>query len=116
MKYIGAFIGSTITKEPKEVKRYLGLALIPQAGVAIGLAVLASRMLPEDMANMLSTIILASSVLYEFIGPGLAKLSLFLSGSIKRKTEKEPVGEGTVVEVPTISENEIILRSSEENN
>ncbi len=116
MKYIGAFIGSTITKEPKEVKRYLGLALIPQAGVAIGLAVLASRMLPEDMANMLSTIILASSVLYEFIGPGLAKLSLFLSGSIKRKTEKEPVGEGTVVEVPTISENEIILSSSEENN
>ena len=62
----------------------MGLALIPQAGVAIGLAFLGKRMLPEDLRNMLLTIILSSSVLYELIGPASAKIALIYSGAIKR--------------------------------
>ena len=62
----------------------MGLALIPQAGVAIGLAFLGKRMLPEDLGNMLLTIILSSSVLYELIGPASAKIALIYSGAIKR--------------------------------
>ena len=42
-KYIGALLGCLMTKKDKNVRNYLGLALIPQAGVAIGLATLASR-------------------------------------------------------------------------
>ena len=87
-KYLGSFIGSTVVKEKKNVRNNLGLALIPQASVAIGLSVLAQRMLPEDLGSLLSTIILFSSVLYEFIGPAAAKLSLFLSGSIKKDAKK----------------------------
>ena len=59
-------------------------ALTPQAGVAIGLAFLGKRVLPENMGNMLLTIILSSSVLYELIGPACAKIALIYSGSIKK--------------------------------
>lgn len=89
-KYLGAFIGCSITKTTKEVTNYLGLALIPQAGVAIGLAFLGKRILSENMGNMLLTIILSSSVLYELIGPVSAKIALIRSGAIKTdKTDLE---------------------------
>ncbi len=83
-KYGGAYLGSLITKKKKEVRNYLGLALIPQAGVAIGLAALGARTLGGEEGSALETIILASSVLYELIGPACAKLSLYLSKSYSR--------------------------------
>jgi Kef-type K+ transport system membrane component KefB len=81
-KYAGAFIGSMVCKLPKNIRNYLGMALCPQAGVSIGLAALGQRLLPPDMATLLSTIILSSAVLYELVGPAAAKASLFLSGTI----------------------------------
>ncbi|MGI6199239.1 MAG: cation:proton antiporter [Christensenellales bacterium] len=83
-KYLGASLGAWICKCPANIKKYLGMALIPQAGVSIGLAALGARMLPGEMGVMLSTIILSSAVLYEMIGPACAKASLFLSGTIQR--------------------------------
>lgn len=80
-KYAGAFLGCLITGKSADVRNYLGLALIPQAGVAIGLASLCVRSLGNDVGVSLQTIILASSVLYELIGPGCAKLALYLSHS-----------------------------------
>ncbi len=80
-KYGGSFLGCLVTKKDKNVRNYLGLALIPQAGVAIGLAALASRTIGGDTGSALETIILASSVLYELIGPACAKLALYLSKS-----------------------------------
>ncbi|MBQ9485982.1 MAG: cation:proton antiporter [Clostridia bacterium] len=94
-KYVGAFVGCNIAGKDKLVRNTLGLALIPQAGVAIGLAALGQRILPTEMGSMLSTIILASSVLYEFVGPACAKGALFLSGSIPPK--EEPVSATPVV-------------------
>ena len=69
----------------------MGLALIPQAGVAIGLAFLGQRLLPPETGNLMLTIILSSSVLYEMVGPISAKAALFLSGSIafKKTRDKE---------------------------
>ncbi|MBR1537852.1 MAG: cation:proton antiporter [Treponema sp.] len=86
-KYMGAFLGCLIAKKPKETRNYLGLALIPQAGVAIGLAALGARTLKGETGEALQTIILASSVLYELIGPVSAKLSLYLSKSYTTKLE-----------------------------
>lgn len=80
-KYIGAFVGCLTVGKKKEVRNYLGLALIPQAGVAIGLAALGARTLGGEMGESLETVILASSVLYELIGPACAKLALYLSKS-----------------------------------
>lgn len=80
-KYGGAFLGSLAVGKSKQVRNYVGLALIPQAGVAIGLAALGARTLGGETGNSLQTIILASSVLYELTGPACAKLALYLSGS-----------------------------------
>jgi Kef-type K+ transport system membrane component KefB len=81
-KYLGAYIGCAISKMDARTKNYLGLALIPQAGVAIGLAFLGQRMLPEKSGDMLLTIILSSSVLYELAGPVCAKIAIIKSGSV----------------------------------
>ena len=86
-KYAGAFLGCLLTRKPKEVRDYLGLALIPQAGVAIGLAALGARTIGGETGVALETVILASSVLYELIGPACAKLSLYLSKSYSNKLE-----------------------------
>ena len=80
-KYFGAFLGCKIAGLSSKVQRYMGLALIPQAGVAIGLAELGARTLKGDTGNALLTIILASSVLYELIGPAAAKFALYKSRS-----------------------------------
>ena len=86
-KYAGAFLGCLLVKKKKEVRNFLGLALIPQAGVAIGLAALGARTLGGETGSALQTIILASSVLYELIGPACAKLSLYLSKSYSDELE-----------------------------
>lgn len=86
-KYLGAFWGCSLVHKNKEVRNYLGLALIPQAGVAIGLAALGARTLGGEVGIALETIILASSVLYELVGPACAKLSLYLSHSYSDKLE-----------------------------
>lgn len=88
-KYGGAFLGCLITKKDKPVRNFLGLALVPQAGVAIGLAALGARVLGGDTGSMLQTIILSSSILYELVGPALAKLSLYLSGSYGKEEAEE---------------------------
>ena len=96
-KYLGAWLGCRMVKKDRLVRNYLGLALIPQAGVAIGLAALGARTLGGTMGEDLQTIILASSVLYELIGPGCAKLALYLSRSYSTRLEDlapvEPVTE-----------------------
>ena len=96
-KYAGAWLGCALMGKPKEVRNYLGLALVPQAGVAIGLAELCVRTLGRDVGGNLQTIILASSVMYELIGPACAKLALYLSHSYSDKlenlTEVAPVTE-----------------------
>ena len=87
-KYSGAYLGCLAVKKDKKVRNNLGLALIPQAGVAIGLAALGARALGGEDGAALETIILASSVLYELVGPACAKLSLYLSGSYSNVLEE----------------------------
>jgi len=80
-KYAGAWAGCLCVRKPHEVRDYLGLALIPQAGVAIGLAALGARVIGGENGGILQTIILSSSILYELVGPACAKLGLYLSHS-----------------------------------
>lgn len=104
-KYMGSYLGCLITKKDKKVRNYLGLALIPQAGVAIGLAAMGARALGGNEGNALQTIILASSVLYELVGPGCAKLSLYLSGAYTHdKKDVKPILEHENLEEQAFSE------------
>lgn len=82
-KYLGAYLGCVLTNCEKKISANLGTALIPQAGVAIGLAFLSARMLPADVGKIVMTIILASCVLYELVGPALAKYALICAGAIE---------------------------------
>lgn len=106
-KYIGAFLGCLMVGKDRKVRDFLGFALIPQAGVAIGLAALGARTLGGEMGRGLETIILSSSVLYELIGPGCAKLALYLSGSYS--TELEDIVEVTETTEEGVRKTEVEL-------
>ena len=88
-KYGGTFLGGVVTAQPKETRNFLGFGLIPQASVAIALATMASMTIGSladqdkygKYATALLAIILASSIIFELIGPVLAKLGLYLSHS-----------------------------------
>lgn len=93
-KYFGSFLGCLASRRSPKVRNYLGLALIPQSSVAIGLATLGARSFEAlgtesgaMMADALLAIVLAASVLHELIGPSTAKAALYLSGSYSDKLE-----------------------------
>jgi len=88
-KWIGAFTGASIAHSENKVKKYLGLALIPQAGVAIGLSTTACKIFNEtpgtgDTGNLIMAIILTSTLVYELIGPFASKFALTKAGEIKK--------------------------------
>ena len=97
-KYGGTFVGGVITAQPKETRNFLGFGLIPQASVAIALATMAAVTLQaynhDEYATALLAIILASSIIFELIGPVLAKLGLYLSHSYGNESLDEVAPEG----------------------
>jgi len=96
-KYVGSFFGCVLTRKENRVRNFLGLALMPQASVAIGLATLGERALGGESGAALVSVILTSSILYELVGPACAKLALYRSGAYEEETsasaeeEKEKV-------------------------
>ena len=78
-KYTGARIGARISHAPDAVQKYLGFALLPQAGVAIGLVLLAEHSFPAFGDIMLNGI-LASVIVNELITPPLTKYAIFKAG------------------------------------
>lgn len=89
-KYLGAYLGYYLLGLDDRIKNFLGFALVPQVGVSIGLAYLGQRILPASMGKELLTIILASAVLYELVGPVSAKFSLICSCAIKLENKNIP--------------------------
>jgi Kef-type K+ transport system membrane component KefB len=88
-KYFGAFLGCTISKMPKKIRKYLGFSLIPQAGVAIGIAQLVVRELPQ-YGSSIQAVILCATLVYELVGPILTKASLIKAGEIQIEEVKKP--------------------------
>ena len=81
-KVSGAYLGAKLSKAQPVVQKYLGLTLIPQAGVAIGLATTSMSVVPE-FGTQIQTIILCGTVIYEIIGPLTTKLALKKAGEIQ---------------------------------
>ena len=81
-KYIGAMISSRAMKCSEDVRRYLGITLLPQAGVALGMVVTASKGLPEAEGSLVRNTILFSVLIYELVGPMLTKWALTQAGEI----------------------------------
>lgn len=84
----GSYLGCLAVGKEKRVRRYLGLAEIPQASVAIALAALGARTLGGAAGSTLETVIVAAGVLYELVGPVAAKTALYLSGSYEDSLEE----------------------------
>ena len=91
-KWSGAFTGASIAKCEPNIKKYLGFALIPQAGVAIGLATTASTLFSASenettkvAGALIIAIILTSTLVYELIGPMVSKFALKKAGEIQEE-------------------------------
>ena len=81
-KIFGSRIGAFFAGAPKKVQKYLGFAMLPQAGVAIGFAVFIKNLFPE--LSYITTIVLSTVVLFEIIGPLGAKYAIFGAGEVKK--------------------------------
>lgn len=81
-KVSGAALGCKLSKSPDVVSKYLGWTLVPQAGVAIGLASSATLVVPQYAAQI-KTVVLCSTVIYELVGPLCTKIALKKAGEIK---------------------------------
>jgi Kef-type K+ transport system membrane component KefB len=82
-RLVGAWLGAVLAGAPRQVRHWMGVALMPQAGVALGLALIASQRLPELGASLL-TVVIAATVLFELVGPPLQRLALERGGEIGR--------------------------------
>jgi len=91
-KYIGSFLGAASVKAQKEIRNYLGLGLLPQGGVSIGLSILVRSLLPE-YAEVITTIIMFSVLIYETSGPLFSKWCISLSKEINGKDKFNPTNE-----------------------
>lgn len=78
-KYLGAYGSCAITGCEENIKKHLGITLLPQAGVALGMAITA-----ESLADgaVVRSVVLFSVLVYELIGPTLTKRSLLAAGEI----------------------------------
>ncbi len=99
-KYIGSFVGAVVTKADKNVRKYLGITLWPQAGVAIGMATLCNKEFAaagfEEVGQTIVTITMCAVLVYELFGPVFTKIALAKAGEIspemlKRKKSKKVV-------------------------
>lgn len=79
-KAIGANLGARVSKAAKSVQRYLPMCLLSQAGVAIGLSILASNYFPGVIGDSIVAIITATVFILEIIGPALVKLAVTKAG------------------------------------
>ncbi len=83
-KYLGAWGSATLMGCEPNVRKYLGITLFPQAGVALGMVVTAQA-LGQESGAMIRNIILFAVLVYELVGPLLTKQSLMAAGEVQSK-------------------------------
>jgi Kef-type K+ transport system membrane component KefB len=80
-RLIGTRVGGTLVRADVTTRRWIGVALLPQAGVAIGLALVATQRFPEH-ADTILPVILGSTVVFELVGPIATRWTLARVGDI----------------------------------
>ena len=99
-KYFGAHCSAVLAGSPETVRRYLGITLLPQAGVALGMCATAYRVLGGADGTLIRNIVLFGVLIYELFGPSMTKAALTRAGDIqaipnevktRRKKELEQV-------------------------
>ena len=85
-KYLGAYASSKHMKCAPEICKYLGITLLPQAGVSLGMCTTAMQL--GEQGNLIRNITLFSVLVYEMVGPLLTRQALTASGDIKPMSEE----------------------------
>lgn len=87
-KYFGAMIGATAVKADSNIRKYLGITLLPQAGVAIGMAQIAlsefTALGVPEIGKKIQAVVLCATLVYEIVGPVLTKIVLKKAGEIEK--------------------------------
>ena len=110
-KYSGAYLGSLVSKAEPNVRNYLGITLLPQAGVAIGMANMAKAAFDIHGSNngdIIYTIVLTATLVYELVGPMLTKIALEKANEIDKNTSL--IGKHRLVKHHRIKEGTIVTK------
>ena len=81
-KYVGAYWSCALTSCDNKIKQHLGVPLLPQAGVALGMALTAQQLSDGEIVR---SVVLFSVLVYELVGPALTKRSLIAAGEIQEE-------------------------------
>ena len=81
-KWFGAYLGAKLCNAQETIQKYLGTCLVPQAGVAIGLSLVAQSAVPGH-GETIRAVILCATLIYELTGPFITKISLIKANEIK---------------------------------
>jgi Kef-type K+ transport system membrane component KefB len=88
-KVFGSWFGAHYSKAPAVVRRFLGICLLPQAGVAIGLAILASQQFSAELGHTIIMVVMTATFLMEVFGPMLVKLGVKKAGEVGMNVTEE---------------------------
>lgn len=81
-KIAGSYFGAVFAKSPEVVRKYLGICLLPQAGVAIGLAILASNQFNSEIGQSIIMIVMTATFIMEIVGPIMVKIGVKRAGEV----------------------------------
>jgi len=99
-KVAGAWFGAKHSKAPAVVRKYLGICLLPQAGVAIGLAILSSQLFNSEFGKTVIMVVMTETFIIELLGPVLVKVGVKKAGEVGMNvTEEDLIKTYTVADV-----------------
>ncbi len=99
-KVAGAWMGAKYSDAPAVVRKYLGMCLLPQAGVAIGLAILAQKQFDPQLGHIIIMVVMTATFLMEIIGPMLVKFGVKKAGEVGLNiTEEDLIKTSSVSDV-----------------
>lgn len=87
-KILGAAVGAKTVKADSNIVKYLGFTLLPQAGVAIGMAQMVSMSLGGVVGEKVTAVVLCATLIYELFGPVITKIALTRAGEIEKAPKK----------------------------
>lgn len=90
-KILGAAVGAKSVKADSNIVKYLGFTLLPQAGVAIGMAQMVSMSLGGVVAEKVTAVVLCATLIYELFGPVITKIALTKAGEIEKKPKVKKI-------------------------
>ncbi len=99
-KMAGAWFGAKQSRAPAVVRKYLGICLLPQAGVAIGLAILSSQLFSSEFGKTVIMVVMTETFIIELLGPVLVKVGVKKAGEVGMNvTEEDLIKTYTVADV-----------------